>query len=462
MARCIATSEEAWARSGATLSRRGCALAHRDGVAAALGVATILVLPRVLPWARLCVGMGPRVGLALRTFCQQFGTVPVVLAPPFARCLALEGLSRSEVVSIAWDPHPREPFEGLLWATSVLELAVDWANSGAEGKMREVRREAAAWPSCGVMCVVCFCGGSVSLFRGGRACTAVIAWPYLVSLGIVGLALCKPVLLVVSASVFSRFRGPILGCQSVVASACVVSRPCGMSMVRGGSACGPSTLWRCAEGCFRFVPDSVGFCGSRGSFLLSEFLLLWPGRDCLPGARHLRACPVQRLFTISWDPQSPCPLREFSRRRASSSYRLWQEPVAGEQRSGRCVLLLAAGGGGLVAVVVTMHPIAGGSTCEPSTLWRSVAAVFVAAEGCFRMVSDSAGSAGVVSLFPILWTGYPYWALFARLTPLLSLGRDSLSQEFIAGWLRSSDPWVATRSLGSLAEIREVRSLHWT
>ncbi|MQM08952.1 hypothetical protein Taro_041810 [Colocasia esculenta] len=45
-------------------------------------------------------------------------------------------------------------------------------------------------------------------------------------------------------SVSSRFRSPALGCQSAVAPACVASRPCGVSRVRGGSACGPSTLWR--------------------------------------------------------------------------------------------------------------------------------------------------------------------------------------------------------------------------
>ncbi|MQL83816.1 hypothetical protein Taro_016312 [Colocasia esculenta] len=45
-------------------------------------------------------------------------------------------------------------------------------------------------------------------------------------------------------SVFSRFRSPVLGYQSVVAPASVVSRPGGVSRVRGGSACGPSTSWR--------------------------------------------------------------------------------------------------------------------------------------------------------------------------------------------------------------------------
>ncbi|MQL81774.1 hypothetical protein Taro_014229 [Colocasia esculenta] len=91
--------------------------------------------------------------------CQQFSTVSVVLSPPFSRCLALEGLSRSEVVSVAWDPHPWDPIEG--------------------------------------------------------------------------------------------------GSRSVVAPACVVSRPCGMSTVRGGFACGPSTLWN-AEVAVLSVFRSVG------------------------------------------------------------------------------------------------------------------------------------------------------------------------------------------------------------
>ncbi|MQM03316.1 hypothetical protein Taro_036093 [Colocasia esculenta] len=38
------------------------------------------------------------------------------------------------VVTVAWDPHPREPIEGVLRATSVLELAAQQADSGAEGK----------------------------------------------------------------------------------------------------------------------------------------------------------------------------------------------------------------------------------------------------------------------------------------------------------------------------------------
>ncbi|MQM14371.1 hypothetical protein Taro_047301 [Colocasia esculenta] len=73
----------------------------------------------------------------------------------------------------------------------------------------------------------------MSIVRGGSACGPSALWRFEVAM-----------LAVVSASVFSRFRGPVLGCQSVVAPVCVASRPCGMSIVRGGSACGPSALWR--------------------------------------------------------------------------------------------------------------------------------------------------------------------------------------------------------------------------
>ncbi|MQL87057.1 hypothetical protein Taro_019594 [Colocasia esculenta] len=54
------------------------------------------------------------------------------------------------------------------------------------------------------------------------------------------------------------------------------------------------------------------------------------------------------------------------------------EPVAGEQRSGRCVLLLATSGGGLVALVVTMLS-------------------HVHVEGCFRIMFDFDVSLGVAS-----------------------------------------------------------------
>ncbi|MQL77371.1 hypothetical protein Taro_009787 [Colocasia esculenta] len=149
------------------------------GVATARCVATsVEASPRFVRASRL-------LGLSCAT-SQQFGVV-LLCCPAcslFARCLALEGLSRSEVVSVSWDPHPREPVEGV--------------------------------------------------FPVARACTAVIARLCLVSVGVVGLALGRPVLLVVPASVFSRFRGPVLGCQTVMAPACVAPRPGGVSTVRGG------------------------------------------------------------------------------------------------------------------------------------------------------------------------------------------------------------------------------------
>ncbi|MQM18497.1 hypothetical protein Taro_051491 [Colocasia esculenta] len=179
------------------------ALPRCDGIAMSKGDVTVPVLPRVFPWFRLGCRRMPQGWLALRTFrwgtqkvaslrsvtegdtfvavswwrCQEariylkidclarLGVVFVVLARLFARCLALEGLSHSEVVSISWDPHPREPVEGVLWATSMLELEcrgrLEFFPAQASQSFfslshyalvlelrREVRREAAAWPDC--------------------------------------------------------------------------------------------------------------------------------------------------------------------------------------------------------------------------------------------------------------------------------------------------------------------------
>ncbi|MQL71606.1 hypothetical protein Taro_003907 [Colocasia esculenta] len=194
---------------------------------------------------------------------QQFGVVLVVLPRLFAQCLALEGLSRSESAFLA---QTRKSLVSL-----PLSALIPEPRSG-------VRCEAAAWPGCGVACVVCSvaalsrpcagaeagarlesraCGLRVPLlaasggglvavvvtvfssrrfqvFLVARACTVVIARLCLVSVGIVGLALGRPMLLVVPASVFSRFRGPVLGCQPVMAPACVASLPGGVFGVRGG------------------------------------------------------------------------------------------------------------------------------------------------------------------------------------------------------------------------------------
>ncbi|MQL95468.1 hypothetical protein Taro_028138 [Colocasia esculenta] len=59
----------------------------------------------------------------------------VVLPRLFARCLALEGLSRSEVVSIAWDPYPREPSREV----SGLRVCSSWQPTGRTLKLRGKR-----------------------------------------------------------------------------------------------------------------------------------------------------------------------------------------------------------------------------------------------------------------------------------------------------------------------------------
>ncbi|MQM14639.1 hypothetical protein Taro_047574, partial [Colocasia esculenta] len=96
---------------------------------------------------------------------------------------------------------------------------------------------------------VCFRGGSISPFRGGEAGARLVSGghgrrvPLLAASG-GGLVAVITHASGVFRSVFSLFRSPILGCQSVVAPACMDSRPCGVSGVQGGSACRPSTLWR--------------------------------------------------------------------------------------------------------------------------------------------------------------------------------------------------------------------------
>ncbi|MQL74581.1 hypothetical protein Taro_006949 [Colocasia esculenta] len=203
----------------------------------------------------------------------------VVLPRLFARCLALEGLSHSEVVSVSWDPHPREPVEGVLRATSVLELeahvwdaegfgVLSWhrldsplshclslrwfrshvvvsgarpqlgqpavlrvlsvsvaalshpcagAEAGARLVSRACRLRVPLLATCGgglvAVVVTTFSSRCFQVFLVTLACMAVLAWLCLAPVGIIGLALGRPVLLVVPTSVFSWFHGHILGCQ---------------------------------------------------------------------------------------------------------------------------------------------------------------------------------------------------------------------------------------------------------
>ncbi|MQL77099.1 hypothetical protein Taro_009508 [Colocasia esculenta] len=198
----------------------------------------------------------------LAEFSDRSGSAWFLLCVPrlFTQCLALEALCRSEVVSVAWDPHPQEPLRevsGLRLCSSrqpvgrTLELrGKRGLDSGAESFVElswEVRRRAAAWPSCGVACIVC------SLVVLSRSSGEVRGESRLESEeGVDGTATRCPSLhggysLAVPSfrgrcwsglvrtrasggfhSVCSRFRSPVLGCQSVVASTCVASRPRGV------------------------------------------------------------------------------------------------------------------------------------------------------------------------------------------------------------------------------------------
>ncbi|MQL68647.1 hypothetical protein Taro_000919 [Colocasia esculenta] len=77
--------------------------------------------PPGFPGGVPCVPVPAGLVLAISQLCRFYGDCPACSL--FARCSALEGLSHLEVVSVPWDPHPREPVEGVLRATSVLELA---------------------------------------------------------------------------------------------------------------------------------------------------------------------------------------------------------------------------------------------------------------------------------------------------------------------------------------------------
>ncbi|MQL89082.1 hypothetical protein Taro_021653, partial [Colocasia esculenta] len=82
----------------------------------------------------------------------------------FARYLTLEGLSHLEVVSVALDPHPQKPVEGVLWATSVPELAVDLAYSGAKEKMSPWWHQRVWFPDL-VVCPGWFCLSALDLME---------------------------------------------------------------------------------------------------------------------------------------------------------------------------------------------------------------------------------------------------------------------------------------------------------
>ncbi|MQL84510.1 hypothetical protein Taro_017025 [Colocasia esculenta] len=266
----VATSVEVSPRSGVTLSR-------------AMGFHTVRWCSEVLA-IRACLGW-PTALLRVRACLSLAGLIMcykpavrhgfVVLPRLFARCLALEGLSQSEVVSVSWDPvlgsllreysglracsswqptpdSPLSHYLSLRWfrshvvvlgmgpqlgqaavlcALCVSVAALSHPSAGAEAGARLVSRAcglrvpllAASGGGLVAIVVTTFSSRRFHVFLVARTCMMVIARLCLVSAGVIGLALGRPVLLVVPASVFSQFRGPVLGCQPMMALACVLS-----------------------------------------------------------------------------------------------------------------------------------------------------------------------------------------------------------------------------------------------
>ncbi|MQL81032.1 hypothetical protein Taro_013494 [Colocasia esculenta] len=166
---------------------------------------------------------------------------------PLSHCLSLRWFRSHVVVS---GVRPQLGQAAVLRVLCVSVAALSRPCSGAEVGARLASRAcrlrvpllAASGSVLVAVVVTTFYSQRFQVFLVARACMVVIARLCLVSMGVVGLALGRPMLLVVPASVFSQFRGPILGCQPMMAPACVASRPGGVFGVRGGSACGPSTL----------------------------------------------------------------------------------------------------------------------------------------------------------------------------------------------------------------------------
>ncbi|MQM15267.1 hypothetical protein Taro_048211 [Colocasia esculenta] len=211
-----------------------------------------------IPWICLSAGVVTTAcGLLLRRFapslegyCRDGVATALEVATPTWRTLELRGKrgldsgaeSFVELSCLGRDAEVVEVFSSRCGLNSPLShcLSLRWFRSHVVvlGVGSQLGQAAV------LRAFVCFRGGFVSLFRGGEAGARLASR----GRGRIVLLLVASggglvVVAVVSASVSSQFRSPVLGCQSVVAPACVASRPRDVSGVRGGSACGPSTLW---------------------------------------------------------------------------------------------------------------------------------------------------------------------------------------------------------------------------
>ncbi|MQL88970.1 hypothetical protein Taro_021540 [Colocasia esculenta] len=161
--------------------------------------------------------------------------------------LSCLGLGRRGVRS-AFLAQNRQSFVSLLLSALVPE-----PRSGA-------RREAVAWPGCGVACVVCFCGGSISHFAGVEAEARLTRACGCSRFGVLSVS-------------WSHSRVP----------------------ARDGTGVCSFPTWQCvrglgcAEHCFRFMPDSICFIGSRtGNPYWALFARLTPPPYFLQLGAHCR------------------------------------------------------------------------------------------------------------------------------------------------------------------------------
>ncbi|MQL77502.1 hypothetical protein Taro_009912 [Colocasia esculenta] len=213
---------------------------------------------------------------------QRFGVVLIVLPRLFARCLELEGLSRSVVVSVYWDPRPREPVEGVLRATSVLELATHFLAQTRQSFVSLPRStlfrsrvgRSGVRPQLGqaaVLRVLC-----VSVAALSRPCARAEAGARLESgacgLRVPLLAASGGGLVAVVVTIFSSRRFQVFlvarACTAVIARLCLVS--VGIVACDGTDVCSFPT-WRCVQGLgwfclcaehyFRLCPTPLGSAG---------------------------------------------------------------------------------------------------------------------------------------------------------------------------------------------------------
>ncbi|MQL71101.1 hypothetical protein Taro_003425 [Colocasia esculenta] len=177
---------------------------------------------------------------------------------PLSHCLSLHWFRSHVVVS---GVRPQLGQDAVLHVLCVSVAALSRPCAGAEAGARLASRACGLW---------------VPLLA---ASGAVIACPCLVPVGVVGLALCRLVLPVVPAQCSLVSVVPFVGAslwwhRRVWLPDLAVYPGSGVVLLAGPRPC-RGLRWlclRCAEHCFRFVPNSVGFYGSH-------FLLLWPVRD---------------------------------------------------------------------------------------------------------------------------------------------------------------------------------------